>query len=98
MRSAWPPTGSDNFLTTRPVSSTPASPGVPSSKHIHPRPGRTRSLGARLRRHPERHHKEGTMNVEMLNVGWFTAPAGILRKGDDMDRTVRFPVPAYVVE
>jgi glyoxylase-like metal-dependent hydrolase (beta-lactamase superfamily II) len=34
----------------------------------------------------------------MLNVGWFTAPAGIFRAGDDMDRTIRFPVPAYVIE
>ena len=38
------------------------------------------------------------MKIERLNVGWFTAPAGIFRAGDDMDRTVRFPVPAYVVE
>ncbi len=38
------------------------------------------------------------MKLEMLNVGWFTAPAGIYRAGDDMDRTIRFPVPAYVVE
>src|SRR5271157_6121674 len=38
------------------------------------------------------------MKVQMLNVGWFTAPAGIFRAGDDMDRTIRFPVPAYVVE
>lgn len=34
----------------------------------------------------------------MLNVGWFTAPAGIFRAGDDLNRTIRFPVPAYVVE
>ena len=38
------------------------------------------------------------MKIEMLDVGWFTAPAGIFRAGDDLDRTVRFPVPAYVVE
>jgi N-acyl homoserine lactone hydrolase len=38
------------------------------------------------------------MKIEMLNVGWFTAPAGIFRAGEDMDRTVRFPVPAYVIE
>jgi N-acyl homoserine lactone hydrolase len=38
------------------------------------------------------------VQVEMLNVGWFTAPAGIFRAGDDLDRMVRFPVPAYVVE
>jgi glyoxylase-like metal-dependent hydrolase (beta-lactamase superfamily II) len=34
----------------------------------------------------------------MLNVGWFTAPAGIFRAGDDMDRIVRYPVPAYLIE
>jgi N-acyl homoserine lactone hydrolase len=38
------------------------------------------------------------MKIEMLNVGWITVPAGIFREGDDMDRTVRFPVPAYVIE
>ncbi|MDX6615046.1 MAG: N-acyl homoserine lactone hydrolase [Solirubrobacterales bacterium] len=34
----------------------------------------------------------------MLNVGWVTAPAGIWRRGDDLDRKTRFPVPAYVIE
>lgn len=34
----------------------------------------------------------------MLNVGWFTAAAGIWRRDDDLDRQVRFPVPAYVIE
>lgn len=38
------------------------------------------------------------MKVERLNVGWFSAPAGIFRAGDDLDRTVRYPVPAYVIE
>jgi N-acyl homoserine lactone hydrolase len=38
------------------------------------------------------------MNIEMLNVGWFTAPSGIFRAGDDLDRTTRYPVPAYVIE
>jgi len=38
------------------------------------------------------------VKVEGLNVGWFTAPAGIFRAGDDMDRTIRFPIPAYLVE
>jgi N-acyl homoserine lactone hydrolase len=38
------------------------------------------------------------MKIEMLNVGWFTAPAGIFRAGDDLDRTLRYPVPAYVIE
>ena len=34
----------------------------------------------------------------MLNVGWFTAAAGIWRRGDDLERRVRFPVPAYLIE
>jgi len=38
------------------------------------------------------------MKIERLNVGWFTAPAGIFRAGDEMDRAARFPVPAYLVE
>jgi N-acyl homoserine lactone hydrolase len=38
------------------------------------------------------------MKIERLIVGWFTAPVGIFRAGDDLDRTIRFPVPAYVVE
>jgi len=38
------------------------------------------------------------MKVERLIGGWFTAPAGIFRAGDEMDRTVRYPVPAYVIE
>jgi N-acyl homoserine lactone hydrolase len=38
------------------------------------------------------------VHVERLIVGWFTAPAGIFRAGEDMDRMVRFPVPAYVIE
>jgi N-acyl homoserine lactone hydrolase len=38
------------------------------------------------------------MRVERLIVGWFTAAVGIWRRGDDLDRRVRFPVPAYLVE
>jgi N-acyl homoserine lactone hydrolase len=38
------------------------------------------------------------MKIERLDVGSFTAPAGVFRAGDDMDRTIRFPVPAYVLE
>jgi N-acyl homoserine lactone hydrolase len=38
------------------------------------------------------------MKVERLIGGWFTAPAGIFRKDDDLDRTVRYPVPAYLIE
>jgi glyoxylase-like metal-dependent hydrolase (beta-lactamase superfamily II) len=38
------------------------------------------------------------MHVELLNVGWLTAPAWILRRGEPRDQSIRFPVPAYVVE
>ncbi len=38
------------------------------------------------------------MKVERLIVGWFTAPAGIFRAGDDLQTTIRYPVPAYLVE
>ena len=34
----------------------------------------------------------------MFDVGWFTAAAGIWRRGDDIERQVRFPIPAYVIE
>ena len=34
----------------------------------------------------------------MLDVGWFTAAAGIWRRDDDLDRQIRFPIPAYVIE
>ena len=38
------------------------------------------------------------MRVARLITGWFTSPVGIWRRGDDMDRQVRFPVPAYLIE
>jgi N-acyl homoserine lactone hydrolase len=38
------------------------------------------------------------VKVERLIAGGFTAPAGIFRKGDDLDRTVRYPVPVYLIE
>jgi N-acyl homoserine lactone hydrolase len=38
------------------------------------------------------------VKVEMLNAGWITAAAGIWRRDDDLDRKVRIPVPAYVIE
>ena len=34
----------------------------------------------------------------MFNVGWFTGAAGLLRSGDDMDASIRCPVPAYLIE
>src|SRR4051812_2412002 len=38
------------------------------------------------------------VKLEMLNAGWLTAAAGILRRDDDLDRQIRLPVPAYVIE
>lgn len=39
------------------------------------------------------------MKVEMLSVGWMTAPAGLWRRGDEEpERPLRLPVPAYLVE
>lgn len=40
----------------------------------------------------------GCMKVEMLDVGAFTSAAGIWRRDEEMDRQIRFPIPAYVVE
>ena len=34
----------------------------------------------------------------MLDGGYFTSAAGIWRRGEDMERQVRFPVPAYLIE
>lgn len=39
------------------------------------------------------------MRVEMLNLGWMTAPAGLWRQGDsEPERPLRLPVPAYLIE
>jgi N-acyl homoserine lactone hydrolase len=39
------------------------------------------------------------MKIEMLNLGWMTAPAGLWRQGDEEpERPLRLPVPAYVIE
>jgi N-acyl homoserine lactone hydrolase len=38
------------------------------------------------------------MRVTMLDGGAFTSAAGIWRRGEEMDRQVRFPVPVYLVE
>jgi N-acyl homoserine lactone hydrolase len=38
------------------------------------------------------------MKVEMLNVGWLTAAAGIWRRDDDLERQSRIPIPAYIIE
>jgi N-acyl homoserine lactone hydrolase len=38
------------------------------------------------------------MRVELLDVGAFTAAAGIWRQGEAMEGRVRLPVPAYLIE
>jgi N-acyl homoserine lactone hydrolase len=38
------------------------------------------------------------MRVTMLDGGSFTSAAGIWRRGEDMERMVRYPVPVYLVE
>jgi glyoxylase-like metal-dependent hydrolase (beta-lactamase superfamily II) len=38
------------------------------------------------------------MQVQLLNVGWMTAPAVLWREGDDPEQRVRCPVPAYLIE
>ncbi len=38
------------------------------------------------------------MRVEMLNVGWISSPAMIWRQGEDPEKQLRFPIPAYLVE
>jgi N-acyl homoserine lactone hydrolase len=38
------------------------------------------------------------MRVTQLDGGAFASPAGFWRKGEDMDRQMRYPVPAYLIE
>jgi glyoxylase-like metal-dependent hydrolase (beta-lactamase superfamily II) len=38
------------------------------------------------------------MKVEMLSGGWFTAPAGLWRRGEDLERQIRYPIPIYLIE
>lgn len=39
------------------------------------------------------------MKIEMFNVGWMTAAAGVWRRGEEEpERPVRLPVPAYLIE
>ncbi len=40
----------------------------------------------------------GVPTVERFVAGTMTAPAGIWRQGDDLERPVRLPVPVYVIE
>ncbi len=34
----------------------------------------------------------------MLNVGWISSSAAVWRQGEDPERRIRFPVPAYLIE
>jgi N-acyl homoserine lactone hydrolase len=38
------------------------------------------------------------VKVEAIDVGAFSSPAGIWRRGEDGERWDRFPVPAYLIE
>ncbi|HEX4751465.1 MAG TPA: N-acyl homoserine lactonase family protein [Solirubrobacterales bacterium] len=40
----------------------------------------------------------GAVRVTMLDGGHFTSAAGIWRRGEAMERQVRFPIPVYLVE
>jgi N-acyl homoserine lactone hydrolase len=38
------------------------------------------------------------MDLEMFNVGWLSANASLIRAGSSADESIRFPVPAYLIE
>ena len=38
------------------------------------------------------------MRVTQLELGWISSPAGIWRRDDPLDRRLRFPIPAYLIE
>ncbi len=38
------------------------------------------------------------MKVQLLEVGWLTTAAAIVRAGDTSGEDIRFPVPAYLIE
>jgi N-acyl homoserine lactone hydrolase len=38
------------------------------------------------------------MKIEMFNVGWVSSATAIWRQGADPESTIRFPVPAYLIE
>jgi N-acyl homoserine lactone hydrolase len=40
----------------------------------------------------------GALRVTMLDGGHFTSAAGIWRRGEEMERQVRYPVPVYLIE
>jgi glyoxylase-like metal-dependent hydrolase (beta-lactamase superfamily II) len=38
------------------------------------------------------------MQVQLFNVGWLTAPAALMRRGEPEGQPFRFPIPAYLIE
>ena len=38
------------------------------------------------------------MKIEMFNVGWISSSAAVWRQGEDPDKQIRFPIPAYLIE
>ncbi len=38
------------------------------------------------------------MKIERFNVGWISSSAAVWRQGEDPEQTIRFPVPAYLIE
>jgi N-acyl homoserine lactone hydrolase len=38
------------------------------------------------------------VKIEMFNVGWISSSAAIWRQGEDPERRIRFPIPAYLIE
>ena len=39
-----------------------------------------------------------SIKVERFNVGWITSAAGIWRRDESLERQIRFPIPAYLIE
>ncbi len=38
------------------------------------------------------------VRIQLLNVGWLTAPASLMRRGEPEGAPLRFPIPAYLIE
>jgi N-acyl homoserine lactone hydrolase len=38
------------------------------------------------------------VKVELLNAGWISGSLAVWRQGEDPDRRIRFPVPAFLIE
>jgi N-acyl homoserine lactone hydrolase len=43
-------------------------------------------------------NEERDVKIEMFNVGWISSSAAVWRQGEDPDRQIRCPVPAYLIE